>query len=138
MDSPDPRERNDTPRRSRKISADADETFEFLSDDRNLPSWWGSGAEREEEGAEGLHMDADPGARAVHLRWGSPGMWRHMVASVAPDGPGSRVTIQFVPVPGCDGVCLDREILRAGGSLRRLARLLDRRAHLVDTDHYWL
>ncbi|MFH1680118.1 MAG: hypothetical protein ABIH26_05665 [Candidatus Eisenbacteria bacterium] len=127
---------SETPHRSRKIRADADEVFDFLSEKRNLPLWWGPSANG--EGDDELHMDVEAGSRTLHLRWGSPGMWRHMATTVVPEKDASRVTIRFVPVPGCDGVCLDREILRARGQLGRLARLLRGRAHLIDSEGYWL
>jgi uncharacterized protein YndB with AHSA1/START domain len=132
------RETPETPRRSRRIGTDPDETFEFLSDPENLPLWWGNQEAADSPGAAGPHLDADPSARAIHLRWGSPGMWRHMVTTVENEGTGSRVTITFIPVPGCDGVCLDREILRARGQLQRLARILRARSHLVDSEGYWI
>jgi len=61
-----------------------------------------------------------------------------METRVRPDGDGARVTVAFVPVPGCGGVCLEREILRAGGYLRRLKQALEGRVHLVDSHGYWL
>jgi hypothetical protein len=64
-------------------------------------------------------------------------LWRNRVTGVAPEEDASRVTITFVPVPGCDGVCLDREILAASGRLSRLARALRDRSHLVDSEGYW-
>jgi hypothetical protein len=123
--------REETPSRSRRIRVAVDEAFEFLSDPKNLPLWFGGRVGDE------LHLDAEPSARTVHLRWGAPGMWRHMVTGVAPEEDASRVTITFVPVPGCDGVCLDREILAASGRLSRLARALRDRSHLVDSEGYW-
>ena len=122
------------PKRIRKIAADADEIFEFLADEENLDRWWRSAG----DGGEAVHFDTDPDNLTVHLRWGAPGTWRHMETSVEPEGEGSTITITFVPVPGCEGICLEREILRAGGCLRRLRDVLEGRSHLVDSDNYWM
>lgn len=124
--------------RSRKVAADPEEAFEFLADAAHLPLWWGRAEPAGEKGAAGPHVDSDAAAHTVHIRWGSPGLWRHMVTVVERENSGSRVTIAFVPVPGCDGVCLDREILRAPGQLQRLARILEARSHLVDSEGYWI
>lgn len=124
------------PFRSRWIGAEPEEVFDLIGDRENLPQWWGG--ESGSPSGEEIHFDSDPPGLSVHLRWGSEGQWRHMVTRVEAERNGSRVTIRFVPVPGCEGVCLEREILRAGGALRRIRRVLEGRHHLVDSHGYWL
>jgi len=126
-------ERKGGPKRSEKIAAEVEEILDFLADEANLPRWW-----RAPERAREIHLDADPASLRVDLRWGGPGMWRHMAVSVEREGDGSRVVATFLPVPGCAGVCLDREILKVSGALRRLRSLVEGRAHLTGSDGYWL
>lgn len=133
MIGPEPKEA-DSPRRTEFVAAEPEEIYDFIGDPEHLDRWWSAPDDGEEE----AHFDADPSGLAVHLRWGSPGMWRHMKTRIEREGAGSRVTIEFVPVPGCGGVCLEREILRAGGWLRRIKGSLEARSHMVDSDHYWL
>lgn len=123
----------ETPRESRHVPVEPDEVYEFLADESHLLRWWSPPDDLEGE----PHFDAEPSAHRIHLRWGSPGMWRHMIARIEREREGARVWIEFVPVPGCGGVCLEREILRAAGWLARLQKTLEVRSHLLDSDHLW-
>ena len=118
------------------MAAEPEEIYDFIGDPGHLDRWWSHPDEGEEDGE--AHFDADPSSLSVHLRWGSPGRWRHMRTWIEGEETGSRVAIEFVPVPGCGGVCLEREILRAGGWLRRIKQALEARSHMVDSDNYWL
>lgn len=127
------------PTRSIRVDADADEVFEFLSQESNLSRWWfRPGLKLDDSPAGGWNFQSDPDILSVDLRWGKSGEWRHIRAAVESGSENTRVAMTVYPVPGCPTGCLERESIRSRRDLKRLKEELESRNHLIDSDNYWI
>ena len=67
-------------------------SFEFLSQETNLPRWWfRPGLKLDDAREGGWHFQAHPELLSVDLRWGKSGEWRHVRAAIEEGRIGSRV-----------------------------------------------
>lgn len=126
------------PTKSIRVDAEADEVFEFLSQESNLARWWfRPGLKLDDSREGGWHFQTHPELLSIDLRWGRSGDWRHVRAIVEPREDGARVAMTVHPVPGCPTGCLEREAIRSRRDLSRLKSALESRSHLIDSDGYW-
>ncbi len=127
------------PTKSIQVEADADEVFEFLSEESNLGRWWfRPGLKLDDTLSGGWHFQSDPDILSIDVRWGKSGGWRHIRTAVESREDNTRVIMTVYPVPGCPSGCLERESIRSRRDLKRLKTELESRNHLIDSDGYWI